>query len=96
MSEGMNSKATWKTTKSHSVNLFDMCFSPPAERIIMIESAGMNEATFLLQPLDDILVSILSRESKQLMWCFCVGVYIYTYTVSVIFRQKDSRISHVS
>lgn len=59
----------------------------------MLESAGMNEATFLLQPLDDILVSILSRESKQLMWCFSVGVYIYTYTVSVIFRQTE-RQSH--
>lgn len=34
-------------------------FSPPAEGVAMFETAGIDEATILLQPLDDILVSVL-------------------------------------
>lgn len=33
--------------------------SPPAEGVTMFKSAGIDEATILLQPLDDILVGIL-------------------------------------
>lgn len=57
-SEGMNSKATLERISNH-FNLFDSSGSPPAEGITMLERAGINKATFLLQPLDNILVSIL-------------------------------------
>lgn len=75
--------------RSHC-NSFDSRVSPPAERITMLERAGINKATFLLQPLDDILVSILQRQSKQLTWCLNMQVLTNTnYSPPKIFDLAE-------
>ena len=40
-------------------NLNSVRVSPPAEGVTMFKTAGIDEAALLLQPLDDVLVSIL-------------------------------------
>lgn len=57
-------KVSLKEPRQHGAELtfvlqFEFCVSPPAEGVTMFETAGIDEATVLLQPLDDILVSIL-------------------------------------
>ena len=40
--------------------------SPPAEGVTVFEIAGIDQATALLQPLDDVFVSILKQKKKIL------------------------------
>lgn len=60
---------TWRHRCNIRLNSVDI--SPPAEWVTMFETAGIDEATVLLQPLDDILVSILWKNTggkKQLFY----------------------------
>lgn len=62
---------------------------PPAERVAMFESAGIDQAPFFLQQLNDVLVSILRNKNEiqyksyNLLLGYrsqCVGYYMHSVT----------------
>lgn len=45
--------------------IYDLYYSPPAERIAVFERASVHQTPLLLQPLDDVLVCVLKASRSQ-------------------------------
>lgn len=49
----------------NSREVYSKHVSPPAERVVMFECAGIDQASLFLQKFNDVLVSILQQEKTQ-------------------------------